>query len=86
MSPMMRRPSMTWKMPRRTILSARLWAMLRPSKRMSPAMISPFSALSRPEIDLSVVDLPAPLGPSSVTMDPLGTAKLTPRSTSTTSS
>ena len=60
--------------------------MLRPSKRMSPATISPFSALRRPEIDLSVVDFPAPLGPSSVTMAPLGTAKLTPRRTSTTSS
>ena len=28
MSPMMRRPSMTWKMPRRTIRSARLCVML----------------------------------------------------------
>ena len=32
-----------------------------PSKTISPRVISPFSVLSRPEIDLSVVDLPAPL-------------------------
>ena len=35
---------------------------------ISPATISPFSERSSPEIDFSVVDFPAPFGPSRVTI------------------
>ena len=42
---------------------------------------SPRSAASRFEIDFSVVDLPAPLAPSSATILPFGTSSETPLST-----
>ena len=71
MSAMMRRPSITWKMPRRTILSGSMPLMRSPLKTISPRVTSPSSVLSRPEIAFSVVDLPAPLAPSSATIAPL---------------
>jgi hypothetical protein len=86
MSAMMRRPSITWKMPRRTILSGSMPLMRSPSKMISPRVTSPSSVLSSPEIAFSVVDLPAPLAPSSATIAPLGTSRLRPRSTRMTSS
>ena len=86
MSATMRRPSITWKMPRRTILSGSMPSMRSPSNMISPRVTSPSSVLSRPEIAFSVVDLPAPLAPSSATIAPLGTSRLRPRSTRMTSS
>ena len=86
MSEMMRRPSITWKMPRRTILSGSMPLMRSPSNTISPRVTSPSSVLSSPEIAFSVVDLPAPLAPSSATMAPFGTSRLKPRSTRMTSS
>ena len=68
---MMRRPSITWKMPRRTILSGSMPLMRSPLKTISPRVTSPSSVLSSPEIAFSVVDLPAPLAPSSATIAPL---------------
>ena len=38
----------------------------------------PRAAGTSPEMHLSVVDLPAPLAPSSVTIEPSGTVKETP--------
>ncbi len=49
-----------------------------PSNMISPRVTSPSSVLSRPEIAFSVVDLPAPLAPSSATIAPLGTSRLKP--------
>jgi hypothetical protein len=43
-----------------------------PSKMIEPSVTSPCSVGSRPEIALSVVDLPAPLEPSSATILPCG--------------
>ena len=75
MSAMMRRPSITWKMPRRTILSGSMPLMRSPSNTISPRVTSPSSVFSRPEIAFSVVDLPAPLAPSSATIAPFGTSR-----------
>ncbi len=86
MSATMRRPSITWKMPRRTILSGSMPLIRSPSNRMSPRVTSPSSVFSRPEIAFSVVDLPAPLAPSKATIAPFGTSRLRPRSTRMTSS
>src|SRR5262249_36930782 len=47
-----------------------------PSIRMSPDV-----GRSKPATRLSMVDLPHPLGPTSVTNDPSGTSRLMPRST-----
>src|SRR5215216_2659809 len=43
----------------------------------SPTAIRPRSGDWKPAIDISVVDLPQPLGPSSVNSSPSSTAKLT---------
>src|SRR5215207_9023591 len=61
-------------------------SMRRPSKTISPRVTWPSSDLSRPEMAFSVVDLPAPLAPSSVTTAPCGTSRLKPRRTRMTSS
>jgi len=53
-------------MPRRTIASGPRPAIDLPSNRISPA-----AGFAKPEIARSVVDLPAPLAPSSVTNLPL---------------
>src|SRR5262249_8664295 len=47
-----------------------------PSMRMAPVV-----GRSKPATRLSIVDLPQPLGPTSVTKDPSGTSRSTPRST-----
>ncbi len=72
-----RRPSGTWEMPRRTIASGPSPAIDCPSNRMSPD-----AGALRPEMVRSVVDLPAPLEPSSATTLPCSTDKVTPRSAS----
>ncbi len=50
--------------------------MSRPSNTMAP-----FVASTRPAIDLTSVDLPAPFVPSSATISPSSTSKFTPNST-----
>nr|WP_264085991.1 hypothetical protein [Nonomuraea angiospora] len=82
----MRRPSITWLTPRRTI-----WARLRgwmgsPSSVTPPLVISPSCTPSSPDTARSKVVLPALFAPSSATIAPGGTLRLTPRSTSITSS
>ena len=72
-----RRPSGTWEMPSRTMASGPRPAIDLPSNRISPA-----AGFARPEIARSVVDLPAPLAPSSVTTCPSSTLSETPRSAS----
>ena len=72
-----RRPSGTCEMPSRTIASGPRPAIDLPSNRISPA-----AGFARPEIARSVVDLPAPLAPSSVTTSPSSTLIETPRSAS----
>jgi hypothetical protein len=47
-----------------------------------PRWMSPEVGFFCPEITLTSVDLPAPLGPSSAITAPLGTTRSTPRSTS----
>ena len=62
----MRRPSGDWLMPRPTIVVARRTpSIARPWK-----VTVPFLGRSSPEIVRSVVDLPAPLEPMSVTISP----------------
>ena len=72
------RPSGTWLMPRRTIQAgSRLW-ISPPSKRTCPLLGS-----MMPEMVFRMVDLPAPLAPSTVTILPFGTERVTPRSACT---
>ena len=61
----------------RTIASGPRPAIDLPSNRISPE-----AGFARPEMARSVVDLPAPLAPSSVTTCPASTAIVTPRSAS----
>ena len=65
-------------MPRRTIRSGSVPSTRRPSNTISPRVTAPFSDLSKPEMALSVVDLPAPLAPSSATTEPCGTVEAEP--------
>ena len=67
------RPSGTWLMPSRTICSAAVVVMSAPLNRTAPER-----GLRRPEMVRSVVDLPAPLAPMSVTISPSSTWKLMP--------
>ena len=60
-----RRPSGDWQMPSRTISCAGSSEMSLPSRRIAPVR----GGVS-PEIERSVVDLPAPLEPISVTHSP----------------
>ncbi len=62
-------------MPSRTICSDGSRSIRRPVKATVPR-----AGGTRPEMDLSVVDFPAPLAPSSVTIEPSGTSKETPLS------
>ena len=64
-------------MPRRTIASGPRPAIDLPSNRISPA-----AGFTSPDIARSVVDLPAPLAPSSVTTSPSSTLSDTPRNAS----
>ena len=61
----MPRPSGVSAMPRRTMSSALTCTMSSPSNSMAPA-----DGFTRPAIVSSVVLLPAPLAPSSVTTSP----------------
>src|SRR5262249_53156404 len=85
MSCTMPRPSMTWKMPRCTMRSGARRVISSPSKVTRPRVMAPSSLASRPEIAFSVVDLPAPLAPSSAVMPPRRAERLSPRSTRMTS-
>jgi hypothetical protein len=68
------RPSGTWASPRRITLSgSRPWIGV-PSK-----ITVPFWGSITPDTVRRIVVLPAPLAPRMVTMEPRGTAKLTPR-------
>ncbi len=72
-----RRPSGAWEMPRRTISCGGVTLMSIPRK-----WIVPDRAGVRPQIDLSVVDFPAPLDPIRVTTSPARTDRLIPFSAS----
>ena len=85
MSAMIRRPSITWKMPRRTIMCGSTPSMRSPWKRTSPRVTRPSSVFSRPEMALSVVDFPAPLAPSRATIAPCFTSSDRPLNTRMTS-
>ena len=72
-----RRPSGTCATPRRTISSG-----FRPSSDRPSNSTSPPAGFTRPEMVFSVVDLPAPLEPSSVTTSPASTENEMPRTAS----
>jgi len=69
---------MTWTIPLRTIFAGSPPSIREPSNEIVPDVTLPSSVMRRFEIDLSVVDLPAPLPPKSVTQDPLGTTSVIP--------
>ncbi len=73
-----RRPSGTCAMPRRTIPFGD-----RPTIGLPAYSMRPDAGLTMPEIAFSVVDLPAPFGPSSATIAPSSTASETSRSART---
>ena len=60
-----RRPSGAWEIPRWTISCGGVSPISSPSKRIEPSRGG-----VRPEIERSVVDLPAPFEPISVTISP----------------
>src|SRR5579863_4692098 len=66
------RPSGTCAMPRRKRSAGGSVSIGSPPRRMVPP-----SLRSRPETDFASVDLPAPLAPSSVTISPRASVKLT---------
>ena len=72
---------MTWMQPRRTSSLGESPSTRSPMNSTEPFVTLPRSASSRLEMAFSVVDLPAPLAPSSATMAPFGTASDTPFST-----
>ena len=69
------RPSGTCEIPRRTIFSEGRPSILRPRK-----LTVPRAGRASPEMLLRVVDLPAPLAPSRVTMEPSSTLNEMPLS------
>ncbi len=69
----MRRPSGDWQIPALTISWPCLPVSLSPLNEMLP-----LRGLMRPEMARSVVDLPAPLDPMSVTISPLCTRRVSP--------
>ena len=71
-----RRPSGTWEIPRRTIASGFSPRMLLPRYRISPLTFG-----TSPDSVRKVVDLPAPLEPSRVTISPSSTLMSSPFST-----
>src|SRR5258705_9674439 len=85
MSWTMPRPSITWKMRRSTMRFGGTRVISSPSTETLPRVMAPSSTASRPEIAFSVVDLPAPLAPSSAVMPPRRASRLSPRSTRMTS-
>ena len=72
-----RRPSGACEIPSATILPVDMALISTPSKR-----IEPLRGGSSPEIERSVVDLPAPFEPIIVTTSPASTSSETPRSAS----
>ncbi len=80
-----RRPSMTWATPRRTIDAADRPSMRSPARRIDPALTRPRWTGSSPVTARSNVVLPAPLAPSSATIEPSGTANDAPRRATMTS-
>ena len=75
------RPSITWHTPMRTSSLGVSRSTRLPMNSIVPLVTSPRSARSRFEMAFSVVVLPAPLAPSSVTILPSGTCSDTPFST-----
>ena len=71
------RPSGDWEIPSCTMSCGGMRVMSCPSNRTAPSR-----AGVSPEIDRSVVDLPAPLEPMSVTISPSSTFSETPFSAS----
>ena len=69
------RPSGDWHMPSRTISCGGRCSIASPASRIAPSR----GGVS-PEIERSVVDLPAPLEPISVTHSPSLTSSVTPLS------
>ena len=74
-----RLPSITWVMPDRTMSAGLAPTRLLPSKVMEPLVMAPSWAPSRPVTARAVVLLPAPLAPSSATIEPSGTSMDSPR-------
>ena len=72
-----RRPSGDWEMPSRTMSCGGVSPISCPRKRMEPCR----GGVS-PEMERSVVDLPAPLEPISVTISPSSTSSEMPLSAS----
>ena len=72
------RPSGTCTTPARTTRSGE-----RPWISSPRSFTCPLCGSMIPEIVFRMVDLPAPLAPSTVTIRPSGTARLTPRSACT---
>ncbi len=70
-----RRPSGAWLIPRRTRWWAATWVMSAPSNQMEPSR-----GCIRPLIVFSVVVLPAPFAPISVTISPGWTSMSIPLS------
>ena len=68
------RPSGTWLSPSLTMRSGSM-----PWIGLPSSSIVPFCGSSTPEMVLRMVVLPAPLAPSTVTISPCGTSRLTPR-------
>jgi hypothetical protein len=81
-----RRPSITWLMPRSTIRAGLSSCIGSPSTVIEPLVIFPSCTPSSPDNARSSVVFPAPFAPSNATIEPAGTFRLTPRSTSMTSS
>src|SRR3972149_8114689 len=73
-----RRPSMTWMIPIRAMVSGSPFSMRFPLNWTAPAVTWPSSGLSRPEIAFRVGLFPAPLAPSRATICPSFTSRLTP--------
>ena len=65
------RPSGTMEMPSRTISSAPIWWIAFPLYSMAPRL-----GFNRPVIVRRMVDLPAPLEPTMVTISPARTSRL----------
>jgi hypothetical protein len=74
-----RRPSGTWTTPPATTAEVAAPDNLVRSKLISPAVIPPRWNRSVPDTARSRVDFPAPLPPSTVTIEPRGTFSETPR-------
>ena len=72
------RPSGTWEMPRRATASG-----VRPAIELPSKAIVPLVGRNTPEMVSNVVDLPAPLGPTTQTISPSPTPMEMPRTAGT---